>query len=198
MTIVEQSGHVASPFDPEITDIVAEELHKQGVHVILNETVDEIRDNGHTLVLADGTIHETDMLFLGTGVQPNSEIAGAAGINLSDDGHVIVDHHLQTNLPDIYAIGDVIETTSLITGKPIPSLLSSAANRQGHLLADILNGSPLEYKGFISAGVSKFFDLTASFVGFTEQTLQQLGITNYKTVFITPLTELISIQMLIE
>lgn len=186
VTIVEQSGHVASPFDPEITDIVAEELHKQGVHVILNETVDEIRDNGHTLVLADGTIHETDMLFLGTGVQPNSEIAGAAGINLSDDGHVIVDHHLQTNLPDIYAIGDVIETTSLITGKPIPSLLSSAANRQGHLLADILNGSSLEYKGFISAGVSKFFDLTASFVGFTEQTLQQLGITNYKTVFITP------------
>jgi len=49
-----------------------------------------------------------------------------------------------------------------------------------------LNGSPLEYKGFIGAGVSKFFDLTASFVGFTEQMLQQIGITNYKTVFITP------------
>ncbi len=161
-------------------------LKKQGVHVILNESVQQIKDHGHTLVLDDGSIHRTDMLFLGTGVKPNSGIAAAAGIKLSDDNHVIVGNHLQTNLPDIYSIGDVIETTSLITGKPIPSLLSSAANRQGHLLADMLNGSPLEYKGFISAGVSKFFDLTASFVGFTEQTLQQLGITNYRTVFITP------------
>lgn len=126
------------------------------------------------------------MLFLGTGVKPNSEIAQAAGIKLSADQHIIVDKHLKTNINDIYAIGDVIETTSVITGKPVPSLLSSAANRQGHLLADILNGSPLEYKGFIGAGVSKFFDLTASFVGFTEQMLQQIGITNYKTVFITP------------
>lgn len=186
VTIIEQTGHVAAPFDPEITDIVADELKKQGVHVILNESVKEIQDHGHTLILDDGSVHQTDMLFLGTGVKPNSEIAGATGISLSDDHHIIVDNHLQTNIPDIYAIGDVIETTSLITGKPIPSLLSSAANRQGHLLADMLNGSPLEYKGFISAGVSKFFDLTASFVGFTEQTLQQMGITNYRTVFITP------------
>lgn len=186
VTIIEQTGHVAAPFDPEITDIVADELKKQGVHVILNESVKEIQDHGHTLILDDGSVHQTDMLFLGTGVKPNSEIAGAAGISLSDDHHIIVDNHLQTNISDIYAIGDVIETTSLITGKPIPSLLSSAANRQGHLLADMLNGSPLEYKGFISAGVSKFFDLTAGFVGFTEQTLQQMGITNYRTVFITP------------
>lgn len=186
VTIVEQSDHVASPFDPEITDIVAQELKKQGVHVILNESVKEVQDNGHTLVFDDGTIHKTDMLFLGTGVKPNSEIAQAAGIKLSADQHIIVDKHLKTNINDIYAIGDVIETTSVITGKPVPSLLSSAANRQGHLLADILNGNPLEYKGFIGAGVSKFFDLTASFVGFTEQMLQQIGITNYKTVFITP------------
>ena len=76
VTIVEQTGHVAAPFDPEITDIVADELKKQGVHVILNESVKEIQDHGHTLILDDGSVHQTDMLFLGTGVKPNSEIAG--------------------------------------------------------------------------------------------------------------------------
>ncbi|MCH4163967.1 MAG: FAD-dependent oxidoreductase [Lentilactobacillus diolivorans] len=188
VTIVEQSAHVAAPFDPEITDIVAEELHKHGVHVILNQSVTEVQYHGHQVVLSDGSSHPTDMLFIGTGVKPNSEIAAAAGITLSDDNHIIIDHHLQTNLPDVYAIGDVVETTSLITGLPTPSLLSSAANRQGHLLADMLSGNPFEteYKGFIGAGVSKFFDLTASYVGYTEQSLKQLGITNYQTVFITP------------
>lgn len=186
VTIVEQSDQVAAPFDTEIADIVAQELDEKGVHVLLNHTIKEITDNGKTLIFDDGSAHHTDMLFLGTGVQPNSQVAGAAGVKLSDDQHIIVDHHLKTNLPDLYAIGDVVETTSIITGQPIPSLLSSAANRQGHLLADILNGSPLEYKGFIGAGVSKFFDLTVSYVGYTEQALQQSGINDYRSVFITP------------
>ena len=67
----------------------------------------------------------------------------ATGIQLSDTGQIIVDDQLQTNLPDIYAIGDIIETTSVVTGQPIQSMLSSAANRQGHMLADILNGTPM-------------------------------------------------------
>lgn len=186
VTIVEQTNQVAAPFDTEITDIVAEELNNQGVHVFLNHTIQEITDNGKTLVFEDGSTHHTDMLFLGTGVAPNSQLAEAAGIELSDDHHVIVDHQLKTNVDDIYAIGDVIQTTSLITGQPIPSLLSSAANRQGHLLADILNDSPLTYKGFIGAGVSKFFDLTVSYVGYTESALQQSNINDYRSVFITP------------
>lgn len=186
VTIVEQSDQVAAPFDSEIADIVAEELKAKGVHVLLHHTIKEITDHGRTLIFDDGSTHQTDMLFLGTGVQPNSQLAKNAGIQLSDDGHIIVNHQLQTNLPDIYAIGDVIETTSLITGQPTPSLLSSAANRQGHLLADILNGAPLTYKGFIGAGVAKFFDLTVSYVGYTEQALQQAGINDYRSVFITP------------
>ncbi|EHO48909.1 FAD-dependent oxidoreductase [Lentilactobacillus kisonensis] len=186
VTIVDQAAQVASPYDPEISDIIQDELIKQGVHVILNNGIKEIRNNGHTLVFQDGSLHQTAMLFLGTGVKPNSELAAKAGITLSADRHVIVDDHLQTNLPDIYAIGDVIETTSMITGKRIPSVLSSPANRQGHLLADIMTGAPVSYKGFIGAGVAKFFDLTASYVGYTESALKQLGITNYKTVFITP------------
>ncbi len=186
VTIVEQAGQVAAPFDEEIAEIVAKELEQKGVHLFLNHTISEIKDQGQTLVFEDGTQHHTDLLFLGTGVKPNSKLAVSAGLKLSDDQHIIVDHHLQTNQPNIYAIGDVIETTSLITSQPVPSLLSSAANRQGHLLADRFAGMPFDYQGFIGVGVSKFFDLTTSFVGFTEQMLKQAGIANYKTVFITP------------
>ena len=186
VSIVEQSGQVAAPFDSEITDIIKEHLEQKGIHLYLNQTVASIADGGHTVNYADGTAHTTDMVFLGTGVKPNSEIAKEAGILTTPDGHIPVDDRLATNVEDIYAIGDVIETTSLIDNQPIASLLSSAANRQGHLLADILNGEPFRYHGFIGAGATKIFDLTASFVGYTEQALIQKGVTNYKTVFITP------------
>ncbi|MGX7132521.1 FAD-dependent oxidoreductase [Enterococcus songbeiensis] len=186
VTVIDQLPEVAFPYDSEIAEIIHQHLEKNGVHLLLEETVTEIQQEGKLLVLADGSTLETDLLIFAAGVKPNNELAAAAGIQLAEDQHILVDEHLATNVPDIYAIGDVIETTSWITGLSTPSMLSSGANRQGHLLADIINGNPLTYRGFIGAGVAKIFDLTASFVGYTEHTLKAAGITNYKTIFITP------------
>lgn len=185
VTIIDRMPDVAFPYDSEISDIIYQHLLEKNVHVILNETITEITDHGKTITLADGSSFETDMILFATGVAPNNELASGAGIALSN-GQIIVNEKLETNVPDIYAIGDVIETKSYITGLPINSVLSSAANRQGHLLADILAGNPLTYRGFIGAGVGKIFDLTASYVGYTEHGLKAAGITNYKTIFITP------------
>ncbi|MHC5373308.1 FAD-dependent oxidoreductase [Enterococcus sp. LJL120] len=186
VTLVEQLPQVAYTYDQEIADILYEKLIAEDIRVFLGETATEISENGRKLRLADGQEIEQEMLIFATGVKPNNEVAAAAGIALAADQHIIVDDQLRTNIADIYAIGDVIETTSVITGLPIPSLLSSAANRQGHLLADIFVGNPLRYRGFIGSGVGKVFDLTASFVGYTEAMLKAVGITNYKTIFITP------------
>lgn len=186
VAIIEQTDQVAYPYDPEIAEIIDAELKKHGVEILLNTTITEVADNGQTLHLSDGTTIEADIVICSAGVRPNNELATSAEIELGTDQHIIVNEKLETNQPDIYAIGDVIETKSRITGLPTPSMLSSAANRQGHLLADILSGNPLIYRGFIGAGVAKIFDLTASFVGYTEHMLEANGITNYKAVFITP------------
>lgn len=186
VTLIDQLPQVAFPYDEEIADLIEAKLIEKGIEVIVGETVTEIKDQGRTLTLSKGETKQTDLLIFATGVRPNNEIAGKAGITLSDTGQIVVDDRLQTNLPDIYAIGDVIETTSIITGMATPSILSSAANRQGHMLADILVGEPLRYKGYIGAGVAKIFDMTASYVGLTEHALKASGIDDYKTVFITP------------
>lgn len=186
VTLVDQADRVMQPYDGELTDFLQEELVNNGVDVRLGETIDSVEDNGHQLHLSDGSVLTTDMLLVVVGVTPNSELAGNAGLQLSPDGHIIVDDQLATSATDIYAIGDVIETTSCITGLPVASMLSSAANRQGHLLADILNGEPLHYPGFVGVSVAKVFNLTASMVGYSEQTLQAAGITNYDSLFITP------------
>ncbi|WP_203650336.1 FAD-dependent oxidoreductase [Secundilactobacillus yichangensis] len=186
VTLLDQANQVMLPYDIEMAGFLRDELMKNGVDVKLSETVTSVEDNGHLLHLSDGSVLTTDMLVVVTGVLPNSELAGNAGIKLSADGHIVVDGQLATSAADVYAIGDVIETTSRITGLPIPSMLSSAANRQGHLLADILNGEPLYYPGFIGVSVVKVFNLTVSMVGYSEQMLQAAGVTNYDSLFITP------------
>lgn len=186
VTLLDQANQVMLPYDIEMAGFLRDELMKNGVEVKLSETVTSVEDNGHLLHLSDGSLLTTDMLVVVTGVLPNSELAGNAGIKLSADGHIVVDDQLATSAADVYAIGDVIETTSRITGLPISSMLSSAANRQGHLLADILNGGPLHYPGFIGVSVVKVFNLTVSMVGYSEQMLQAAGVTNYDSLFITP------------
>ncbi|MDO4670366.1 MAG: FAD-dependent oxidoreductase [Aerococcus sp.] len=186
LTIVDSADTVAAPYDEEVAELMAQTMQDEGAHMKLGTSVVEIRDHGHELELDNGEILHTDMLLFMTGVTPNNEVLKAAGVETTADGHVPVDDQLRTNIPDIFAIGDIIQTKSIITGKPINSVLSSAANRQGHLLADIIEGEDLHYPGFIWASVAKVFDYTASFVGYTEMMLQQEGITDYDTVFITP------------
>lgn len=186
VTLIDQLPQVAFPYDEEMAALIQAELEKHGVKLHLGHTVSKISADGQTLTLDDGATLTTEMIIFATGVRPNNEIAAAAGIQLSDNGLIVVDDRLQTNLPDVYAIGDVIETTSFITGLATPSMLSSAANRQGHLLADILAGADFHYKGYIGAGVARIFDLTAAYAGLTEHALQKIGKTDYKTVLITP------------
>ncbi|WP_347095361.1 FAD-dependent oxidoreductase [Enterococcus faecium] len=183
---VTDADRIKSFLEEKNPQLVYDKLLKEGLAVHLETRVTEIRDKGREIVLSDGSVLSADMLIFAVGVSPNNEVVKAAGIQLSDTGQIIVDDQLQTNLPDIYASGDIIETTSVVTGQPIQSMLSSAANRQGHMLADILNGTPMRYRGYIGAGVAKIFDHTASYTGMTEHALKASGITNYKTVFITP------------
>lgn len=184
--IVEQLDHVGYPYDKEITDIVQKELEDNGIHLHLGTTVAEIDSDGQKMTLEDGETLEQDMIIAATGVTPNTDFLKTTGIKMTEDGFINVDEHLQTSITDIHAIGDIIETTSYITGLPINSVLSGPANRQGHLLADIFAGQPYQYDGFIGTGVGKIFEQTVSFVGYTETMLQEKGITGYKSIFITP------------
>lgn len=184
--LIDQAPRIMMPLDHEMAGFLQDEIKQNDIDLRLESTVTEVSDDGQSLLFKDGTSLSVDMLIVVTGVQPNNELATDAGIGMAEDGHIDVDEQFQTCIEDIYAIGDVIETTSLINGFPVPSMLSSAANRQGHLLADIINGAALTYPGFIGVSVAKVFDLTVSTVGFTETALKQLGVKNYDYVLITP------------
>ncbi|APT18584.1 CoA-disulfide reductase [Amylolactobacillus amylotrophicus DSM 20534] len=186
VNIVEKLDHVGYPYDEEITKLLLEELERNGTHVYLNHVVQEVINNGHTIVTNQGKELTQDMIIVAAGVTPNTDFLKESGLTINERGFIPVDQHLATNIPDIYAIGDIVETKSYITGLPQNSVLSGPANRQGHLLADIFAGQPYQYDGIVGTSVGKIFDQTVSFVGYTETMLQEVGIKNYKTIFITP------------
>ncbi|MEK2481517.1 FAD-dependent oxidoreductase, partial [Lactobacillus acidophilus] len=83
-------------------------------------------------------------------------------------GAIAVNSKMQTNLPHIYAVGDVAESYSVITGKPIYRPLGSTANKMGRIAGDVITGGTLEHRGVLGTGILRVFDLAIGQTGMNE------------------------------
>jgi rhodanese-related sulfurtransferase len=82
---------------------------------------------------------------------------------------------MRTNQEDIYACGDCIEHTHLVTGKPIYRPLGSTANKTGRIAGDSLTGGDLTFRGILGTGIFKVFDLTVGQTGLSEREAKEMG-----------------------
>jgi CoA-disulfide reductase len=185
VTIVEMANQVMAPLDFEMAKIIHHHLGQMGIKLILEDGVKSFSENGKSIDLNSGTTLQTDMIILSIGVQPESSLAIEAGLEVGPRKTIIVNKHLQTSQPDIYAIGDAIEVNDYINGKPTYIPLAWPANRQGHLVADHINGMQVDYKGTLGTAVAKVFELTVASTGNNEKTLKRVE-TPYETIHIHP------------
>ncbi|MER2002436.1 MAG: FAD-dependent oxidoreductase, partial [Carnobacterium inhibens] len=81
------------------------------------------------VITTNGVTIEPDIVILSAGVRPNTELAKEMGVELGASRAIAVNKKMQTNLPDVYAVGDVAESFSVITGKLIYRPLGSTANK---------------------------------------------------------------------
>lgn len=111
VTIVEMMSHLLPQEEPEVSDVLEKAYKKLGVKVLLNTAVKSIQstDKGAQVALPDGNTLEADQVMLAINFQPNVENIGLekAGIKLTERGAIAIDEHMRTNVPHIYAIGDV-------------------------------------------------------------------------------------------
>jgi dihydrolipoamide dehydrogenase len=111
VTIVEMMSHLLPQEEPEVSDVLEKAYKKLGVKVLLNTAVKSIQatDKGAQVALPDGSTLEADQVMLAINFQPNVENIGLekAGIKLTERGAIAIDGHMRTNVPNIYAIGDV-------------------------------------------------------------------------------------------
>lgn len=185
VTVVELGNQVMAPIDYEMSAIVHRELENAGVELYLNDGVKAFKSKGRTIVLQSGKELTSDLTILSIGVRPENDLAVKAGLTLGDRGGIVVNGHLQTDDPDIYAIGDAIEVRDYVQGTPAMIPLAWPANRQGRLAADHINGKDAEYKGSLGTSVAKVFDLTVAATGNNEKMLKRIGAT-YEAVHIHP------------
>lgn len=176
VTIVEQAPQVLPALDEEMAAFVKQELQKNDVQVLTNNSVVGFKNAGQEIELADGTILQSDLTILAVGVQPDSTLAENAGLELGRKGGILVDEHYQTSIPDIYAVGDAIVVKQQITNTDTLISLASPANRQGRQVADVIAGLPRKNRGSIGTAIVRVFDTVAASTGLSEQSVQQAGL----------------------
>ncbi len=185
VTLVHSRNQVMKPVDYEIASVLHTHLIEKGVKLILNDKPNKFENNGKKVILKSGKEIETDMIILSIGVTPESAIAKKAGLEVNEKGAIVVDSKMRTSDEDIYAVGDAVQVIDFVNKKPTMIPLAWPANRQGRLVADILSGKDVEYKGTLGSLVAKVFDLTVAATGNNEKTLRDMGIP-YEAVHIHP------------
>ena len=179
VTVIERAETVLPELlDPEIAYHVHQELKANNVELKLNETVLEITgdDQGNvTLVKTSSGDIPADMVLVAVGVRPNVILAKDMGLEIGTTGAIKVDEFLRTSDPSIYAGGDCVESTSLISGGPVYTPMGSTANKHGRVIADHICGIETPFRGVSGTAICKLFNLNISRTGLSEKQARAMG-----------------------
>lgn len=177
VTVVQLEDQVMPPMDADMAFRVEEHMREKGVNLFLSDTVKTI-EGEHSIervITTNGVTIEPDIVILSAGVRPNTELAKEIGVELGASRAIAVNKKMQTNLLDVYAVGDVAESFSVITGKPIYRPLGSTANKMGRIAGDVITGGDLEHRGVLGTGIFRIFDLDVGQTGLTEKEAKREG-----------------------
>ncbi len=177
VTLAEFAPQVMPPLDPEMAQLVADELAKNGVTVLTGVGVSSVaaEDDGVKVAFTDGREGKFGAVVLALGVAPETSLAKAAGIELAKSGGIAVDGAMRTSVPDIYAAGDAVSVIGA-DGKDALVPLAGPSNRQGRSVADNIAGIPSSNgRKVLGASVVRAFGLTAASVGRNEKQLKRAG-----------------------
>lgn len=184
VTLVELAPQLLPPLDAEMTLPLRQVLQQKGVELYLSQSLASLSP-GLQATLDSGQSWQTDMVLLGLGVQPENRLAVEAGLRIGPRGGVRVDQQMRTSDPHIYAVGDLIEVTDFVTGKPTQIPLAGPANRQGRLAADAISSHPVNYRGTQGTSILGLFDQTAACTGASEKSLRAQQIA-YRKIYVHP------------
>jgi NADPH-dependent 2,4-dienoyl-CoA reductase/sulfur reductase-like enzyme/rhodanese-related sulfurtransferase len=180
ITIVELLPQLLTFLDFEMAKLVENHIKTKNANVITGNGVCEfIGEDGKlkAVKLSNGIELETELAVIAIGVTPNTELAEEAGIKIGKTGGIMVNEYMQTNDPDIYAAGDCVELTNLITEKNVLAPYGDLANLEGRVAGEnAVIGNQVVFPGTIGTGICKIFNFHAGSTGITEKTAKDLNI----------------------
>ncbi|TWU58665.1 Coenzyme A disulfide reductase [Rubripirellula tenax] len=187
VTIVELADQILPPWDHEMMIPIQDHVRENGVELCLQDSAigfDET-ETGLNIRLQSGATIAADFAVVCIGVRPESKLAMDAGIACGPRGGIVTSERMQTNDPDIYAVGDVAEVMDFVTRQPVQIPLAGPANRQGRIAADHIFGRPSAYRGTQGTAIVGVFGKTAAMTGQSEKLLRRSE-TLYEKIYIHP------------
>ncbi len=187
ITVIEMLPQILMFLDWQLAKILENHVKAHAADVITDNAVAAFLgdDKGslRAVKLANGDEIPCELAVVAIGVVPNTKLAKEAGIETGKTGGIVVNEYMQTNDPDIYAVGDCIEIPHRITGNSIHGPYGDLANLEGRVAGEnAIMGNVVTFPGTIQTGVCKVFDFSAGSTGLSEASAKKQGITNIETV----------------
>lgn len=182
--VIELSDRILKTFDQELTDLAQEELVKHGVELNLIEKVEAfIGTEQVEAVQTDKGTYRADLVLLSIGVKPATKFLKGSGIALSENGAVIVDREMRTNIQDVYSAGDCAQVYHKVMEENTYIPLGTNANKCGRIAGSNIAGQHNKYVGTLGSAAIKVCDLELGRTGLSEEEAKKLAI-DYTTVFV--------------
>jgi len=187
VTIVEFLDTILPTFDKELGSVIRKKLEEKGAAIFTGVTIQSIKKDGQSLqVSGSAGFHQTtDLVIVATGAVPNTGLAKSAGIAMNDKNAIQVNSKMETNLPDIYAAGDCIQTWHRILQKFVYLPLGTISHKQGRIAGENAIGGKAEFKGTLGTQSLKMFDLVTARTGLNHKEAQMNGFDPVTTEFTT-------------
>ena len=179
VTLLERESQLfPGMLDFEISAMIREHLYEQMVETEFDAEIlsFEGEDGQVRKVITKNNFYPADLVIVAAGLAPQTALAHAAGLEPGKTGALKVNAQMQTADPAVYAGGDLVENTNIITGKPCYIPLGSTANKHGRVIADNICGNPTTFPGVQGTFVCKAFDYAVGATGLTETQTKQMGI----------------------
>ena len=178
VTIVEMLPQVLPlPLDPEMAKMLQDMLEEKGIKVLTGKCVEEfLGTDTVTGIIAGGEKIEADLFLSAFGVRANTQLAVNAGIAVGETKAIRTNARMETNIKDVYAIGDCAEVTNIVTQRPSLPQLGTVAVRTGKIAGINAAGGYSLFTGALGSAISRLFDTDCGWTGLTEAAAKKASI----------------------
>ncbi len=185
VTVVEMLDQVLPFLDWEMAKLVENYMISKNMQIRTSTAVTGFTGEKGKLKgvkLDDGSLLDCDLAVIAIGVRPNAKLAGEAGLEIGQKGGITVNRFMQTSDQSIYAAGDCVEVTNLVTHNKQHFPMGDLANLQGRVAAqNVVLGNIVDFEGVVGTGICKIADYTAGSTGLSEKMARAEGYTNILT-----------------
>ncbi len=185
ITVVEFLNTVLPTMDVQLGNLVMAKLEEKGAKVFTGVSVSAIKQNNKKLDVtgSNGFSASTDLVLIATGAVPNTKLAMEAGVKTDQKNAIIVNRKMETNIPDIFAAGDCVETWNRITQKYVYLPLGTISHKQGRIAGENALGNNVKFEGTLGTQSLKLFDMVMARTGLNDREATGAGFEPFTSEF---------------